>query len=103
MVPDRGFQFSDALMADFAHDSALTLRFNVFFGYFAKGFVENRDFVLDPESYVCVIVKGAFPRFVNIGGFKGRCFIAVCLRQFDAAIPSLMLHITPAEDNQAGF
>jgi hypothetical protein len=49
------------------------------------------------------MIKGAVPRLMKIGRFKGNRFIAVCLRQLDAAIPVLMLYIAPAEDDKAGL
>ena len=47
------------------------------------------------------MVKSLVFGFVDVGGLQGDCFIEAGARHLDAAVPVLVLHIGPAEDNEA--
>lgn len=66
----------------------------------ARGMVHIRTYI---EADFTVEVEGLVGRFPDIGGFERYRFIAAGIWYFDAAVPILVLYITPAEENEAGF
>ena len=62
-----------------------------------------RDIVLDAETDVRVMVKGLITSFIDVRCLQGNRFVSVFLGHLDPAIPVSVLHISSAEDDEAGF
>jgi hypothetical protein len=87
-----------AIHRDLARQSVSLMKFAVLFRYLSKGFSEDRDIVFDASLYLDFVPEGHFPSLDGIWGLQGYRLVAILLRDFDAAIPVLVLDIASPED-----
>src|ERR1700679_395470 len=62
--------------------------------------VEHRNVMLQAKPDVCVLVRGAFPRHLDVGRLERNRLVAVGFGYFHAAIPHPMIHVATPEENQ---
>src|ERR1700722_7324941 len=86
---------------DLARQSVSLVEFAVLFRYLRKGFSEDRNIVFDASLYLDLVSEGHFPGLVGIRRIQGYGLVAILLRDFDAAIPVVVLDVTAPEDYQA--
>ena len=98
-----GLQFLWPLLADLAALGPRLLRGQVLLRHGAEGVVEDRDVMLEHGSDFDLLLPGEVPGHADVGGLEGDRLVTVCLRQLDAAVPVAMVHVGPAEDNEAGL
>jgi hypothetical protein len=59
--------------------------------------------VLQAKADIGVRVIGLVARFALVGSLERDRFVAIGLRQLDAAIPSAVRHVGAAENDEAGL
>lgn len=100
---DHGLELLRAFLADLAALGARLLGGQVLLRHGAEGVVEYRDVMLEHGPNLDLLLTGEVARCANVAGLERDRLVAVCLGQFDAAVPVAMVHIGPAEDDEAGL
>ena len=90
-------------LTDLARRGLLLLELGVFLADLGEGAVEDGQVFLKRELDPVVLLEGGLPRGVPVAGLQGNRLVAVLLGKLDAAVPVVVLHVGPAENDQAGF
>jgi hypothetical protein len=94
-VETNGFH---AVHRDLACESGLFMEFAVLRRDLSKSLSEDRDFVFNLVVYLAIVPERHLRGLHNGWRLQGNSFVAILLRDLDAAIPVVVLNIATAED-----
>ena len=100
---DDGVDDLPALELYLSRLDTILLKIDEVFRDLAKGAIKNRHLMLDAEAHIGVLVEGLVLCRIDVGGLKGNRLVTVCLGELHPAVPVAMLHVSTAEDDEAGL